>query len=94
MDHHNEDISVMCSNGPVSTLSGMVSIRCTLGTRDVPTLVGLYRPLIVRCARGIELLFHLKDAIDERMCTLWLLLTILKKENIFKLNIFMIYYFT
>lgn len=71
----------MLANGPVSALSGMVSIRCTLGTRDVPTLVGLYRPLIVRCARGIELLFHLKDAIDERMCTLWLLLTIFKKKT-------------
>lgn len=56
----------MLTNGPVSSLSGMVSIRCTLGTRDVPTLVNLYKPLIVRCARGTDLLSHLKDAIDEQ----------------------------
>lgn len=55
----------MLANGPVSALSGMVSIRCTLGTHDVPKLVALYRPLIVRCARGIELLSHLKNAIDD-----------------------------
>ena len=57
------------NTGPQSVLSGMVSIRCTLGTPEIPKLVSLYRPLIVRCARGIELLSHLKDVIDDGMYT-------------------------
>ena len=51
-----------------SILSDMSSIRCTLGTPEIPKLASLYRPLIVRCARSIELLSHLKDAIDDGMC--------------------------
>lgn len=52
-----------------SILSDMTSIRCTLGTPEIPKLASLYRPLIVRCARSIELLSHLKDAIDDGTCT-------------------------
>ena len=52
-----------------SILSDMTSIRCTLGTPEIPKLASLYRPLIVRCARSIELLSHLKDVIDDGMCT-------------------------
>ena len=52
-----------------SILSDMTSIRCTLGTPEIPKLASLYRPLIVRCARSIELLSHLNDAIDDGTCT-------------------------
>lgn len=92
LDYYNENILVMCFNGLVSIFFGMVSIRCILGICDVLILVGLYRFLIVCCVWGIELFFYLKDVIDECMCILWLLLIIFKKINIYKFNIFMIYY--
>ncbi|XP_061175389.1 antiviral innate immune response receptor RIG-I-like [Saccostrea echinata] len=53
------------NNGPVSALSGMPSIKCTLDTLEIPKLVSLYRPLVERSARGIELISHLKDVIDD-----------------------------
>ncbi|XP_062594925.1 antiviral innate immune response receptor RIG-I-like [Saccostrea cucullata] len=53
------------NNGPDSSLSGMPSIKCTLDTPDIPKLVSLYRPLVVRCAQGRELISHLKGVIDD-----------------------------
>ena len=60
------DQNTLCSEVSVlSEISKMPSITCTLGTHEIPTLVSLYQPLLVRCVRSIELIPHLKKVIDD-----------------------------
>lgn len=53
-----------CGPEPMSSLSALNSITCTLDTPEIPKLIELYRPLIVQCVSGLELVSHLSDVID------------------------------
>lgn len=58
MEEDNQD-------SPLSSISEMPRITCTLGTHAIPELVFLYQPLLVRCVRSIELIPHLKKVIND-----------------------------
>lgn len=58
MEEYNQD-------SLLSAISEMPRITCTLGTHEIPELVFLYQPLLVRCARSIELIPHLKKVIND-----------------------------
>ena len=54
----------MAKNNRISAISNM-PVASNLRIRETHELVSLYRPLLVRCARSIELIPHLKEVIND-----------------------------
>lgn len=52
---------------PNSSLYYMDSIKCRLDCPEIPTLVKLYRPLIVRCLKVEDVVHYLDGVINTRM---------------------------
>nr|XP_022339462.1 probable ATP-dependent RNA helicase DDX58 isoform X2 [Crassostrea virginica] len=51
---------------PTSSIDHMASIKCRLDSHEIPTLVQMYRPLIVRCVKADDIVHHLEEVISTR----------------------------
>lgn len=54
---------------PRSSIEHMASIKCLVDSHEIPTLVQMYRPLIVRCVKADDIVHHLEEVISTSTLT-------------------------
>ena len=54
---------------PRSSIDDMPSIKCRVDSHEIPTLVQMYRALIVRCVKADDIVHHLEEVISTSTLT-------------------------